>query len=113
MQLFRHDTGHMKNVKPVDPALTWHLLQNDQEQAAHYVSSLIKTKTNPQKSENYWIPNAENPENPDEHTSIQRRIPWEVQALQDLDTLDPTKDVEPRSKFLENFDGKDSTLALD
>ena len=33
----------MKDVKPVDPASTWHLLQNDQEQAAHYVSSLIKT----------------------------------------------------------------------
>ena len=27
----------MKYVKPVDPASTWHLLQNDQEQAAHYV----------------------------------------------------------------------------
>ena len=32
----------MKYVKPVVPASTWHLLQNDQEQAAHYVSSLIK-----------------------------------------------------------------------
>ena len=32
----------MKYVKPVDPASTWHLLQNDQEQAAHYVSSLIE-----------------------------------------------------------------------
>ena len=30
----------MKYVKPVDPASTWHLLQNDQKQAAHYVSSL-------------------------------------------------------------------------
>ena len=37
----------MKYVKPVDPASTWHLLQNDQEQAAHYVSSLIKTNKNP------------------------------------------------------------------
>ena len=33
----------MKCIKPVDPASTWHLLQNDQEQAAHYVSSPIKT----------------------------------------------------------------------
>ena len=38
----------MKYVKPVDPASTWHLLQNDQEQAAHCVSSLIKTNKNPQ-----------------------------------------------------------------
>ena len=40
----------MKYVKPVDPVSTWHLLQNDQEQAAHYVSSLIKTNKNPQNS---------------------------------------------------------------
>ena len=38
----------MKYVKPIDPASTWHLLQNDQEQATHYVNSLIKTNKNPQ-----------------------------------------------------------------
>ena len=38
----------MKNVKPVDPVSPWHFLQNDQDQAAHYVSSLIKTEKNPQ-----------------------------------------------------------------
>ena len=37
----------MKYVKPVDPASTWYLLQNDQEQAAHYVSSIIKTEEIP------------------------------------------------------------------
>ena len=80
----------MKYVKPVDPASTWHLLQNDQEQAAHYVSSLIKTNRNPQNSENYWFPTPENPGNPEEHTPIQKRILRELQALQDLETLDPT-----------------------
>ena len=43
----------MKYVKPVDPASTWHFLQNDQEQAAHYVSSLIKTNKSPQNSETF------------------------------------------------------------
>ena len=43
----------MNNVKPVDPFSTWHLLQNDQEQAADYVSSLIKTNKSPQNSESY------------------------------------------------------------
>ena len=62
----------MKYVKPVDPASTWHLLQNDQEQAAHYVSSLIKTNRNPQNSENYWFPTPENPGIPEEHTIIHR-----------------------------------------
>ena len=100
----------MKYVKPVDPASTWHLLQNDQGQAAHYVSSLIKTNRNPQNSENYWFPTPENPGNPEEHTPIQKRILRELQALQDLETLDPTTDAESRAKFLENFDWKDSTL---
>ena len=100
----------MKYVKPVDPASTWHLLQNDQEQAAQYVSSLIKTNRNPQNSENYWFPTPENPGNPEEHTPIQKLILRELQALQDLETLDPTKDEESRAKFLENFDWKDSTL---
>ena len=54
----------MKYVKPVDPASTWHLLQNDQKQAARYVSSLIKTNRNPQNSENYWFPTSENLETP-------------------------------------------------
>ena len=102
----------MKYVKPVDPASTWHLLQNDQEQAAHYVSSLIKTNRNPQNSETYWFPTPENPGNPEEHTPIQKRILRELQALQDLETLEPTKDKESRTKFLENFDWKDSTILL-
>ena len=101
----------MKYVKPVDPASTWHLLQNDQEQTAHYVSRLIKTNRNPQNPENYWFPTPENPGNPEEYTPIHRRILRELQALQDLETLDPTKDPKPRAKFLENFDWKDSTLA--
>ena len=42
----------MKYVKPVVPVSTWHLLQKDQEQAAHFVSSLIKTNKIPQNSEN-------------------------------------------------------------
>ena len=81
----------MKFVKPVDPASTWHLLQNDQEHATHYVSSLIKTNRNPQNSENYWFPTPEIPGNPEEHTPIQKRILRELQALQDLETLAPPK----------------------
>ena len=70
----------MKYVKPVDPASTWHLLQNDQEQAAHYVSSLIKMNKNPQNSKNYWFPTPENLGNPEEHTPIHKRILRELQA---------------------------------
>ena len=103
----------MKYVKPVDLASTWHFLQYDQEQAAHYVSSLIKTNKNPQNSENIWFPTPENPGNPAEQTPIQNRILRELQALQNLETLDTTKDEESRAKFLEKFDWKDSSLSAD
>ena len=79
----------MKYVKSVDPASTWHLLQNAQEQAAR---------------------TPENPGKPEEHTPIQKRILRELQALQHLETPDPTKAEESRAKFQENFDWKDSTL---
>ena len=85
----------MKYVKPVDPVSNWHLLQNDQEPAAHYVSSLIKTNKNPRNFENFWFHTPENPGNPDEHTPIQKRILRELQASQE--TLDPTKDEESRA----------------
>ena len=63
----------MEHVKPVVPASSWHLLQNDQEHAAYYVSSLIKTNQNPQNSETYWFPTPENSGNPEEHTPIQKK----------------------------------------
>ena len=91
----------MKYVKPVDRALTWHLLQNDQEQAEHNVSSL--TKTNKIFTDNYWLPIPENPGNPEEHTPIQKRILRALQALHDLETLDAKKNEESRTKILENL----------
>ena len=44
---------------------------------------------------------------------IQRRILRELQALQELETLDPTQDEESRAQFLKNFDRKDSTLTFE
>ena len=34
----------MKYVKLIEPASTWNLLQNDQEQAVHYVTSVVSLK---------------------------------------------------------------------
>ena len=56
----------LQYVKLVDP-VSWHLLQNNQKQAAHYVSCLIKTNKNPQNFETYWCSTPQNPGNPDEH----------------------------------------------
>ena len=81
----------MKYVKPVGLISTWHILQKDQEQAAHYVSSLIKTNKNMQ--------------------SLKTTGSRELQALQDLETLNLSKNEDSGTKCLANFEWKDSTLA--
>ena len=46
----------MKFVKPIDPVTTWHILQDNPENAAYYASSLIKSTK---------------PADPQHHTPIQ------------------------------------------
>ena len=36
----------MKHVRPIDPVSTWHLLNENEEDAVHYISSLLKANRN-------------------------------------------------------------------
>ena len=100
----------MKHVKPIDPVSTWHLLNENEEDAIYYVSSLLKANRNNDQYEQYWFPTPENPGDEDSHTPIQRRILQELRNLQEAEQLDPQNDEESRHKFLSNFDWKDSML---
>ena len=100
----------MKYVRQVDPVSTWHLLQADNDNAAHYVSSLLKTNKSPESTERYWFPTPENPGNVTEHTPVQKRIYQELLTFQKLEQLNPQADPESRKTFLDNFDWKDSML---
>ena len=102
--------GQMKYVKPIDPVTTWHLLQDDPENAAFYVSSLIKSSKPDDFKESYWFPTPEDPGDPQQHTPIQKRILKEILNLQELEKLNPQGDPEYRRQFLTNFDWTDSTL---
>ena len=102
--------GQMKYVKPIDPVTTWHLLQDDPENAAIYVSSLIKPSKPENSPDNYWFPTPEDPGDPQQHTPIQKRILEELLNLQELETLNPQDDPESRRRFLTNFDWTDSML---
>ena len=102
--------GQMKYVKPNDPVTTWHLLQDDPENAAFYVSSLIKSSKPEYFKESYWFPTPEDPGDPQQHTPIQKRILKEILNLQELEKLNPQEDSESRRQFLTNFDWTDSTL---
>ena len=64
----------MKHVKPIDPVSTWHLLNENEEDAIYYVSSLLKANRNNDQYEQYWFTTPENPGDEDSHTPIQRRI---------------------------------------
>ena len=100
----------MKHVKPIDPVSTWHLLNENEEDAIYYVSSLLKANRNNDQYEQYWFPTPENPGDEDSHTPIQRRILQELRNLQEAEQLNPQNDDESRRKFLGNFDWKDSML---
>ena len=100
----------MKHVKPIDPVSTWHLLNENEEDAIYYVSSLLKANRNNDQYEQYWFPTPENPGDEDSHTPIQRRILPELRKLQEAEQLNPQNDDESRRKFLGNFDWKDSML---
>ena len=89
---------------------TWHLLNENEEDAIFYVSSLLKANRNNDQYEQYWFPTPENPGDEDSHTPIQRRILQELRNLQEAEQLDPQNDEESRHKFLSNFDWKDSML---
>ena len=72
----------MKYVKPIDPVTTWHLLQDNPENAAYYASSLIESPKSDDNSEHYWFPTPEDLGVPQTHTPIQQRILKELQNLQ-------------------------------
>ena len=81
--------GEMKYVKPIDPVTTWHLLQDNTEDAAFYVSSLIKSSKLEHLREKYWFPVLEDPGDPEQHTPIQKRFLIELQNLRELENLNP------------------------
>ena len=100
----------MKYVKPIVLVTTWHLLQDNPENAAYYASNLIKSPKTSDDSENYWFPTPEEPGDPQTHTPIQQRTLRELRNLQNLEKLNPQDDSESRKLFLANFDWADSTL---
>ena len=62
----------MKHVRPKDPVSTWHLLNEKEEDAIHYISSLLKANRNNDQYEQYWFPTPENPGDEASHTPIQK-----------------------------------------
>ena len=99
-----------KHIRPVNPNSVRHLLNNNHDDAIHYINSLLKTSKTDVFNETYWFPTPQNPGNEQEHTPIQSRILNELRELEHLEHINPLEDTNSRKQFLSNFDWTDSTL---
>ena len=76
-----------KHIRPVNPTSVRHLLNNSQDDAIHYINSLLKTSKTDEVNETYWFPTQQNPGTGKEHTPIQTRILNELRELEQLEKL--------------------------
>ena len=60
-----------KHIQPVTPTSLRHLLSISQDDAIHYINSLLKTSETDEVNEIYWFPTPQNRGNEKEHTPIQ------------------------------------------
>ena len=102
-----------KHLRPVNPTSVRHLLNNNHDDAVHYINSLLETSKTAEVNETNWFPTPQNPGIEREHTPIQTRILNELRELEQLEKLNPLEDTDSRDQFLSNFAWTDSTLHPD
>ena len=102
-----------KHIRPVNPTSVRHLLNNNHDDAIHYINSLLKTSKPNEVNKTYWFPTPQNPGNQKEHTPIQTRIFNELRELEQLEKLNTLENIDSRNQFLSNFDWTDSTIQQD
>ena len=90
-----------------------HLLNNNHDDAIHFINSFLKTPRTDEVNEAYWFPTPQNPGNQNQHTPIPTRIFNELRELEQLEKFNPLEDTNSREQFLSNFDWTDSTLQPD
>ena len=102
-----------KHIRPVNPTSVRHLLNNNHDDAIHYINSFLQTSKTDEVNETYWFPTSQNPGNEQEHTPIQTSILNELRELEQLEQLNPPEDNNSRDQFLSSFNWTYSTLPLD
>ena len=88
-------------------------MNNNHDDAIHFINSLLKTSKTDEVNETYWFPTPQYPGKEEEHTPIQTRILNELRELEQIEQLKPLEDTNSRDQFLSNFDWTNSTLQLD
>ena len=102
-----------KHIRPVNPTAVRNLLNNNHDDAIHYINSLLKTSKTDEVNETYWLPTPHNPGNKKEHAPFQTGILNELQELEQLEQLNALEDTNSRNQFLSKYNWTDSTLQLD
>ena len=102
-----------KHIRPVNPTSVGHLLNNNHDDAIHYMNSFLKTSKTNEVSDTYRFPAAQNQGKEKEHMPIQTRILNELRELEQLEKLNPLEDTDSRDQFLTIFDWTNSTLQPD
>ena len=97
-----------KRIRPVNPTSVRHLLNNNHDDAFHYIISLLKLLKTNEVNETYWFPTPQNPGNEREHKPFQTRILNELRELEQLEKLNPLEDTTSRKQFLSNLHWTDS-----
>ena len=93
-----------EHIRPVNPTSVRHLLNNNHDDAIHYIKRLLKTSKTDEVNQTYWFQTPQNPGNEREHTPIQTRILNELRELERLEQLNSQEDTDSRDQFLSNFD---------
>ena len=99
-----------KHIRSVNPTSVRHHLNNNHDDAIHYINSFLKTSKTDDFNKTYWFPTPQNPGNEKEHTLFQTRILNQLRELVQFEQLNPLKDIDSRNHFLSYFDWTDSTL---
>ena len=86
-----------KHIRPVNPTSVKHLLNNNHDDAIHYINSLLKTSKPDEVNETYWFPTPQNPGNEQEHTPIQTRVLNELRELEQLEKLITLENIDSRN----------------
>ena len=102
-----------KHIRPVNLTSVRQLLNNNHDDAIHYINSPLKTSKTDEVNQTYWFPTPQNPGNEKEHTPIQTRILNELREIEQLEKLNPLEDTDSRNQFQSNFDWTGSTLQPD
>ena len=89
-------TKKFRQITPVNPLSVQHRLNDNHDDAIHYINSLLKTD---EINDIYWLLTAQSSSNEREHTPVQARIFNELRELMKSEQSNPQDNMNSRTQF--------------